>query len=188
MTPPRSGPPSVPIDMTPPMMPTYRPRSRGLMMSVITTIDSAITPPAARPWTARAAMRCQVSWESPATADDATNATSATWIRALRSTRSASLPHSGVLTVIASSEDVTTQVYADWLPPRSATITGSAVPTTVVDRMVVSRPSRRPDRASSTWRWLMARAGDALASGGGVLPASPCVLRCETVVMRCWCS
>src|SRR5213596_951302 len=88
----------------------------------------------------------------------------------LRSNRSASLPHTGVLTVSASSVDVTIQVYDDWLPPRSDTITGSAVDTTVLDRMVTNMPSSSPDMASRTWRWLMpapARSTGATGAAGG---------------------
>src|SRR3954451_12112432 len=80
------------------------------------------------------------------------------WISSLRSNRSASLPQTGVETVSASSVDVTTHVYEDWLPPRSLMMRGSAVETTVLDRIATNMPSISPDIASSTWRWVMPRA------------------------------
>lgn len=52
--------------------------------------------------------------------------------------RSATLPHTGVETVVASRVAVTTQVKPDWLPPRSAMITGSEAPTTVVESMATN--------------------------------------------------
>ena len=73
----------------------------------------------------------------------------------MRSKRSASFPQIGVLTVSASSVEVTTHVYEDWLPPRSPMIDGSAVLTTVLERIATNIASRRPDSASSTSRWLM---------------------------------
>src|SRR5438128_7396711 len=88
------------------------------------------------------------------------------WISSLRSKRSASLPQIGVLAVSASSVEVTTQVYADWPPPRSEMIRGSEVDTTVLARMVTNRPSSRPDMASSTWRWVMT--GRSVTSGMGI--------------------
>src|SRR5690606_27148360 len=115
-------------------------------------------------------------WERPATAEDTTKTMSAIWISSLRLVRSASLPQIGVLTVIASRLAVTTQVYDDWEPPRSLTIFGSEVDTTVLDSIVTNRPSRRPDRASRTCRWFIG-AGLPLGSGlpmgsGGVLSAT----------------
>src|SRR3954462_5623306 len=99
----------------------------------------------------------------------------------LRSNRSASLPHTGVLTVSASSVDVTTQAYDDWLPPRSLMIRGSAVETTVLDRMATNMPSISPDIASSTWRWVMPAS---LTSGGATSRVAVIeVLRFQDVVL-----
>lgn len=70
-------------------------------------------------------------------------------------TRSASLPHSGVDAVIASSAAVTTQVYALWPPPRSWMISGSALETMVEDRIAANMPSSSPDSASMICRCVM---------------------------------
>ncbi len=99
MTPPSSGPPTSRFHITPPMIPTYRPRSRGLMMSVITTIAQRHHAAGGHALRPRCAMSMPVSCERPATADDAHEGHQATSISALRSTRSASLPHSGCSTV-----------------------------------------------------------------------------------------
>jgi hypothetical protein len=55
-------------------------------------------------------MRCQVSWESPASMELTMKTPRATCTNSLRSKRSASLPQIGVVTVVASSDAVTTQV------------------------------------------------------------------------------
>lgn len=62
------------------------------------------------PWTARNPMSIPAFWDSPAAADPSTKITSASWISSFLENRSASLPHSGVDAVIASSDAVTTQV------------------------------------------------------------------------------
>ena len=73
---------------------------------------------------------------------------------------------------------MTTQVNADWVPPRSAMIRGRTVQTTLVARMETNIPSRMPERASSTWRWVIATAGWAAAA------ALSFGRREDTVVMR----
>ena len=50
---------------------------------------------------------------------------------------------------------MTTQVKADWVPPRSAMIRGSEEETTLVARIETNIPSRMPDSASSTSRWVI---------------------------------
>ncbi len=80
---------------------------------------------------------------------------SASWTSVLRETRSASLPQIGVLTVVASRVEVTTQVKDDWPPPRSLMMRGSDVETTVLERIATSIPSSSPERAVTTSRWLI---------------------------------
>ena len=80
---------------------------------------------------------------------------SASWMSSLRSTRSASLPQIGVEMVVVSRVAVTTQVKADWVPPRSEMIRGSDEDTTLVARIETNIPSRMPDRASRTSRWVI---------------------------------
>ncbi|MNC80846.1 hypothetical protein D3C75_1337770 [compost metagenome] len=55
-------------------------------------------------------MRNPTPWENPAAAEDSTEMTSASWMRSLRSTRSASLPQIGVVIVVVSRVATTTQV------------------------------------------------------------------------------
>ena len=65
MTPPSSGPPTMPMPITAPMRPMYLPRSRGLMMSAIRTVPSAVRPPAPMPCRARMPMSIPVSVGQP---------------------------------------------------------------------------------------------------------------------------
>lgn len=109
-TPPRSGPPIWLTAMMPPMRPMNLPRSRGEMMSVMSTVASAMRPPAPMPWNARSAMSVPTFCDRPASAEETTATTSATWMRTLRLVRSASLPQIGVEIVMASRVEVTTQV------------------------------------------------------------------------------
>ncbi len=55
-------------------------------------------------------MSVSVFCEKPASADPSTKVPRASWMSSLRLKRSANLPQSGVLTVVASSVAVTTQV------------------------------------------------------------------------------
>jgi hypothetical protein len=62
--------------------------------------------------------------------------------------RSASLPQTGVETVMVSSDAVTTHVYCVWLPLRSAMIVGNAFATIVLLMMAVNMPASRPKSTS----------------------------------------
>ncbi len=62
------------------------------------------------PWNTRQTMSHSADCASPAAADARTKITSATCTSTFLLNRSASLPHSGVVAVIDSSEAVTTQV------------------------------------------------------------------------------
>ncbi len=55
-------------------------------------------------------MSMLVSCENPASAEPTTKMPSASWMSSLRLKRSASFPQMGVVTVVASSVAVTTQV------------------------------------------------------------------------------
>ena len=57
--------------------------------------------------------------------------------------------------VVVSRVAVTTQVNADWVPPRSEMMRGSDEDTTLVARIETNIPSRMPDSASSTSRWVI---------------------------------
>ena len=89
----------------------YRPRSRGLTMSAMTTWTSAVRPPAPMPWSDPEADELARRPGQPGERgadheDDQRRAASSS----LRSNRSANLPQTGVLTVIASRVEVTTHV------------------------------------------------------------------------------
>ena len=79
MTPPSSGPPIVASAMTAPNRPMYRPRSRGLMMSAMSTWLRAARPPAPIPCTARKAISISGDCEKPAAAVARTKITIASW-------------------------------------------------------------------------------------------------------------
>ncbi len=64
---------------------------------------------------------------------------------------------------------MTTQVYEDWLPFRSAMILGRALETTVEARMATNIPAIRPDMAWSIWRRVIP---DAAPSGAPAVPVS----------------
>src|SRR5690606_5468136 len=170
-SPPRRGPPTVPTAMTAPNRPAYLPRSRGLMMSAMMIWLSAARPPPPRPWKTRNRMSMFVSCEKPAAADPTTKSPSESWMSSLRLNRSANLPHSGVDTVVARRVDVTTHVYADWSPLSSEMMSGNEVATTVPARIDTNMPRRRPERDSSTWRWVMVPSADTVRLGGLVLLA-----------------
>jgi hypothetical protein len=74
------------------------------------TCTSAVRPPAPTPCRARHAISQPIECERPASSDPITKMSSPIWTSSLRSKRSASLPQIGVLTVSASSVEVTTQV------------------------------------------------------------------------------
>lgn len=101
--------------------------------------------------------------------------TRAIWISVLRLTRSASLPQIGVLMVVVSSVAVTTQVKAVCVPLRSARITGSDDDTTEVARIDTNMPRRIPERASSTWRWVICWGSPGTCSSPVVTGAEPAV-------------
>src|SRR6478735_12238680 len=82
--------------------------------------------------------------------------TRAVWTNAFLENWSASLPQIGVVAVIVSRVATTTQVYSVWLPCRLSTIRGRALETTVLESMATNIARRRPDMASSTWRWVIA--------------------------------
>ena len=82
----------------------------------------------------------------------------------------------GLLTVIASSEAVTTQVYCVWVPSRSPMIVGSAVETIVVLTIATKSADISPMRTSTISLWVI----------------SACCGRVPTVVVSdmgspCWC-
>jgi len=81
------------------------------------------------------------------------------------------LPQIGVVAVMVSSVATTTHVYPVWLPPRSATMTGSALETTVLDSMATNIARRRPDMASSTSRCVIAGGSAWVAVGAVVVMA-----------------
>ncbi|GAB6915814.1 hypothetical protein JCM13580A_56160 [Streptomyces drozdowiczii] len=62
---------------------------------------------------------------------------------------------------------MTTHVYEDWVPCRSAMIRGRALETTVEARMATNMPAIRPDMAWSIWRRVMPDAGPSVG------PAAP---------------
>ena len=90
--------------------------------------------------------------DAPALAEASTKMTSATSMRTLRLTRSASFPQIGVEIAVVSSVMVMTQVYCVCVPPRSSTMIGIDEPTTVIDSIEQNMASSRPDRASSLRR------------------------------------
>ena len=61
----------------------------------------------------------------------------------------------GLVTVIASSDAVTTQVYCVWVPSRSAMIVGSAVETMVALTIATNSADIRPTRTSTISLWLI---------------------------------
>ena len=61
----------------------------------------------------------------------------------------------GLVTVMASSEAVTTQVYCVWVPSRSAMIVGSAVETMVALTIATKSADIRPTRTSTISLWVI---------------------------------
>ncbi|MDQ0649137.1 hypothetical protein QFZ53_003333 [Microbacterium natoriense] len=151
-SPPSSGPPIVPRAMMPPTTPMYLPRSRGEMMRATAIMTSDMSPPTPMPWITRTAISMLVSVEKPAITVPTVKMTSESCTRILRSTRSASLPQIGVETAVASRLAVMTQVYWDWVPPRSAMMTGIEVDTTVPESTATNIPTMRPEIAVKTSR------------------------------------
>ncbi len=79
-------------------------------MSAMSTMLTAVRPPAPTPWRARHAMRVPLLCARPARPAETTVRTSESWTMTLRSNRSATLPQMGVLIVVVSSVAVTTHV------------------------------------------------------------------------------
>ncbi len=119
------------------------------MIAAITTWASAVRPPAPMPCTTRLTISRPTLCEKPATSEPTTNIERDSWMSSFLSYRSDSLPQIGTVAVIARSSAVTTQVYEDWVPFRSAMIRGSALETTVEARMATNMPAIRPDMAWS---------------------------------------
>src|SRR5664279_3661617 len=108
----------------------------------------AVSPPIASPCTTRMAINCGTDWENPASTEAITNMMIEIWTRTFLLTRSESLPHTGVDTVIASNDEVTTQVYWVCDPCRSAMMVGSAFETMVELRIAVNSAANRPNKIS----------------------------------------
>ncbi len=160
----------VPSAMMPPTTPMYLPRSRGEMMSATAIMTSDMRPPTPMPWTTRTAMSMFVSVEKPAMTVPAVKSTRAAWMSTLRFTRSASLPPQiGVETAVARRLAVMTQVYWDWVPPRSEMMTGIEVETTVPEMTATNMATMRPEMAVKTSR------GDRVAAGSVVVSADKVV-------------
>ena len=62
------------------------------------------------------------------------------------------MPQIGVETAVARRLAVMTQVYWDWVPPRSAMMTGIEVDTTVPESTATNMPTTRPEIAVKTSR------------------------------------
>ena len=73
----------------------------------------------------------------------------------------------GLVTVIASRDAVTTQVYCVWVPSRSAMIVGSAVETMVALTIATNSADISPTRTSTISRWVISARR---AFGGRVAP------------------
>ncbi|GGZ90821.1 hypothetical protein GCM10010371_58320 [Streptomyces subrutilus] len=58
---------------------------------------------------------------------------------------------------------MTTQVYEDWVPPRSLMIWGRALETIVEDRIATNMPSISPDRAFMICGWVMDAPSDVVS-------------------------
>src|SRR3954447_25543979 len=113
----------------------------------------AISPPMPSPWTARAASSSGTFCTAPAAREPSRKTTIATWTRTFLLKRSESLLQIGLVTVIASSEAVTTQVYCVWVPSRSPMIVGRAVETIVVLTIATKSADIRPMRTSTISLW-----------------------------------
>ena len=177
MSPPRSGPTDVATAMTAPMYPAYRPRSRGGMIVPRIVWASAIRPPMPTPWITRATTSMVMDPARPAAAEPITKIAMAMSSSFFLSKRSASLPHMGVVTALANRVPVTVQDSAVWSPPRSAMMTGSAVPMMVRVTMAMKNAARMPVNARRTSRcsWSLVRIVRALprVSWAAVTGCSP---------------
>src|SRR6516162_3928414 len=129
----------------------YWPRSRGDTRSPMVAMAPVSKPPAPRPCSARNAMSWSIECARPDRAEPARNITIAIISQRLRPNWSPSLPYSGVVTVEASTYEVTTQDRCV-TPPRSPTILGSAVETTSWSSMASMIASSSPGRMMSTSR------------------------------------
>ena len=121
-------------------------------MSATAIMTSDMRPPTPMPWMTRTAMSMFVSVEKPAMTVPTVKRMSESWMRILRSTRSASFPQIGVETAVARRLAVMTHVYCDWVPPRSAMMTGIEVETTVPESTATNMPTMRPEMAVNTSR------------------------------------
>ena len=177
ISPPRSGPTDVATAITAPMYPAYRPRSRGGMIVPRMVWASAMRPPIPTPWITRATTSIVMDPARPAAAEPITKIAIAISSSFFLSKRSASLPHTGVVTALASRVPVTVQDRAVWSPPRSAMMTGSAVPMMVRVTMAMKNAARMPVNARRTSRcsWSLVRCARALprVSWAAVTGCSP---------------
>ena len=128
-----------------------------------------------RPWTARAASSSGTFCTMPAASEPTTKTPIAIWTSIFLLNRSESLLQIGLLTVIASSEAVTTQVYWVWVPSRSPMIVGRAVETIVVLTIATNSADISPIRTSTISLWFIS-VGRA-AAGGGLRHGLPCALQ-----------
>src|SRR5690606_13448188 len=109
-TPPISGPAIVPRPKIAPKTPAYRPSSRGGIIAASTIVDRAIMPPAPTPCTTRLATSSSTFGVRPASREPTPKSASDSWVSAFLLYRSAILPHSGTVAVIASNSAVTIHV------------------------------------------------------------------------------
>ena len=114
----------------------------------------AVNPPIPMPWIARIAMSSGTFCEIPASTEPITKITIDNCTRSFLLTRSESLPQTGVDTVMASRDAVTTQVYWVCEPWRSAMIVGKAFDTIVELMIAVKSAASRPKRTSRISRWV----------------------------------
>ncbi len=111
-------------------------------------------------------MSCGMVCANPPSTDPSVKITIATWYSSFLLNRSASLPQIGVVAVEVSNIAVTTHAYWLCVPSRSARIVGSALETTVDDRIATSNASNNPVNALSTCRCDIGRSGGCPAGGG----------------------
>ena len=115
------------------------------------------------PWIARAASSSGTFCTVPAASDPPTNIRIAICTSSFLLNRSENLLQIGLLTVIASREAVTTQVYWVWVPSRSAMIVGSAVETIVVLTIATKSADISPMRTSTISLWVISVSRDVVA-------------------------
>src|SRR4051812_27886522 len=126
----------------------------------------AVRPPMPRPWTTRQTMRNGTLCAMPAAMEPMTNTMMDSCTSSFLLNRSDSLPQMGVLTVVASSDAVMTQVYWRWVPCRSPMMVGSAVATMVELSIAVKSAARRPVMASRMWRCDIGSGAGGRGGGG----------------------